>query len=438
MIYQHPKMRYTYVGADNHKYSHTFVFMNFLSEKLGELVVSNTPSDFEGFIKEAQKYKQPETELIFGFEDVTHYGRTLAGFLISKGYTVKHVNANLVAQTRNASNVIQKTDFIDALSVARVLINRFDDLPHARPHEAHFIMGLLVSKRQAFSKQKRKLKSTLHSLLFPQYPNYHTFFSNLDAKSALAFYEQFPSPHTLVGISVEELTTFFSQIVYKKLAKQKATLILDSVQSAGVIKSDFQGSIDYTIRLTVKELKTAMLHLAEIEDKLTNLLPHFNYPLTSMKGIDDLTACRLIAEIGDVGRFKNAKALAQYAGIAPVVHSSGNRDIKHANKRGNRQLNSIIHNITLVLISPSGGQVLNPFFYHYYRKKISEGKTKKQAMKVVSRRLINIIYGIMKHGENYINPPVGYLDEKTGELITDELNDNQLTHIEKRLATFKS
>lgn len=438
MMHIHPKMRYTYVGADNHKHSHTFIFLNFLFEKVGELVVSNTPSDFDGFLEDAQKFLQPDTEFIFGFEDITHYGRSLVRFLTNKGYTVKHVNANLVASERKARNVIQKTDAIDAECAARVLISRFDELPIAQPNELYYIMNLLVSKRQSFSKQTKRLKGTLHSLLFPQYPHYHTFFFSLDAKTALAFYETYPSPRTLDHVSIDELTHFFYTINPWGKSKQKAELIIHSVKSANVTPSEFQDNIDQLILFTVKELKTAISHLEDVENKLAKFLPHFDCHLTSMKGIDTLTACRLIAEIGDISRFKNAKALAQYAGIAPVPHSSGNSDVKRSNKRGNRQLNSIIHGIAMVLIAPKKGQITNLFFYNYYHQKISEGKTKKQALKVVQRRLINIIYGMMKHGEDYINPPVAYINEETGEIINDQLNDNQLTHLAKHQSTFKS
>jgi len=185
----HPKMRYTYVGVDSHKNSHTFVFLNFLSEKLGELDTTNTPSDFDPFLKKAQKFLQPNTEFIFGFEDTTHYGRPIVKFLLDKGYTVKHVNANLVNSERNSYNVIQKTDYIDAECAGRVLISRYDDLPIARLDEKYYIMSLLVVKRQSFSKQATRLKRTLHNLLYLQYPDYQRFFSELNGKGARVFFE---------------------------------------------------------------------------------------------------------------------------------------------------------------------------------------------------------------------------------------------------------
>jgi len=93
----HPKMRYTYVGIDSHKDTHTAVFLNCFYEKLGELTFSTTPSDFPRFLEDAGKLLYEGTEFAFGFEDISAYGRSLVKFLANQGKLVKHVNAALVA-----------------------------------------------------------------------------------------------------------------------------------------------------------------------------------------------------------------------------------------------------------------------------------------------------------------------------------------------------
>ena len=132
--------------------------------------------------------------------------------------------------------------------------------------------------------------------------------------------------------------------------------------------------------------------------------------LTSMKGIDTVTAAKLIAEIGDINRFSSPAKLASYAGVAPVTYASGLTNIQYANKRGNRTLNEIFFRLAMGFIVLRGSQkvAVNPFFYEYYHQKLAEGKTKKQALKCVQRRLVNIIYNMMKHKEDYINPPVSF------------------------------
>jgi len=91
--------------------------------------------------------------------------------------------------------------------------------------------------------------------------------------------------------------------------------------------------------------------------------------------------------------------------------------LEMANARGNRKLNEIFYRIALTSVMPIGTNkvLLNPIFYDYYMKKISEGKLKNQALKCVQRRLVNIVYSVMKHQRSYINPDRGYVpDEKQG------------------------
>ena len=91
-----------------------------------------------------------------------------------------------------------------------------------------------------------------------------------------------------------------------------------------------------------------------------------------------------------------------------------------ANARGNRKLNEIFFRIALTSIMPMGSSkaLINPTFYQYYQKKLSEGKTKNQAIKAVQRRLVNIIFTTMKHRKPYVNLDIGYvpIDEDTGNV----------------------
>jgi len=46
----------------------------------------------------------------------------------------------------------------------------------------------------------------------------------------------------------------------------------------------------------------------------------------------------------------------------------------------------------------------NPAFYAYYQRKMAEGKTKKQALVCIMRRLVNIVYSILKYQKPYVLP----------------------------------
>jgi len=86
-------------------------------------------------------------------------------------------------------------------------------------------------------------------------------------------------------------------------------------------------------------------------------------------------------------------------------------NLQRANARGNRKLNEIFFKIAIANITPIGKNnlLLNPICYEYFQKKLSEGKTKNQAIKSVQRRLVNIVFNTMKHNRPYIKPDVAYL-----------------------------
>jgi transposase len=402
-------MTRTYAGIDSHKDSHTIVILNCFHEKLGEITIGSAPSEFNKFIKRVKKYLQPGTTWAFGFEDVTAYGRAFVKFLVERGHLVKHVEASKVATERG--QVLNKTDSYDAECACRVLINQFDKLPDANPQDKFWTITNLVTRRNAIVKINVMVKNSLHGALADNYPHYKKFFSNIIRDSALAFYEVYPAPHHLENVTVEELAIFLKLASRGQLGEPKAKLILSMVERDEVPKTEYQDTQDFTVRSLIRQVKHNLEELSAIDKEIEKLLVYFDYPLTSIKGIDNLMCAKLIAEIGDVTRFKNAKALARYSGVAPVTYASGMTNLQMANARGNRKLNEMFFKIALTNITPLGknSALVNPIFYHYFQKKLSEGKTKNQAIKCVQRRLVNIIFNVMKHQQPYSNPEMAYL-----------------------------
>ena len=85
-----------------------------------------------------------------------------------------------------------------------------------------------------------------------------------------------------------------------------------------------------------------------------------------------------------------------------------------ATKQGNRRLQATIYFLAIQMIQISSkGTPRHPAFRAYYEKRKAEGKTSQQALICISRRLISIIYGMLKSGTEYRMPVV----ENTGENI---------------------
>ncbi len=97
-------------------------------------------------------------------------------------------------------------------------------------------------------------------------------------------------------------------------------------------------------------------------------------------------AAFLIAYTGDIDRFATAGHYAAYNGTAPIEVSSGGKKRHRLSMRGNRVLNHAIHMAAVTQIRhDTGGRV-------YYDKKRAEGKSKKEALRALKRRISNFVY----------------------------------------------
>jgi len=400
----HPKMKFTYVGIDSHKETHTAVFLDCFFDKLGEITFGNRLKDFDSFLTDAQNFKLNGTEFLFGLEDTSKYGRLLTKFLMSNGQTVKHVNAYLVAGERKNLG-FEKSDSTDAQCAARILISKFQALPETEEDERYHILRTLVVRRDFLVRGKTALKSYLHSLLTIDFPNYHKFFSQLDGKTALEFFTKYPSPNMLNNTTVEELSQFLWNHSGGLLEMERAKEILSTIDTATTPVHEVRNN---TVLSAIRQLQYNMQELEIIETDLYKVYKQFNTTLTSMTGLDLVSASKMLSCIGDIRKFATPAKLAKYAGVAPVSHSSGKRDIQFASTRGDRELNSLFYNLAVRMITTyePGHKAINSFFHEYYHKKLSEGKTKRQALKCVQRRLVNIIWTMLTNNEDYVNPPM--------------------------------
>jgi transposase len=235
----HDKQKYLYVGVDLHKQHHVAVIINCWQEKLGEITVENKPSAFSKFLLEVNKQKEDAMTLAFGLEDVGGYGRSLAQFLADHGQLVKEVNPALSYAERKSHMTTQKSDSWDAECVARILVNKLEHLPNAKPDDLFWSIQQLVSRRNALVKAQGALKNQLHIQLNHHYPSYKKFFSEVDGKTALAFWERYPSPSSLQGVTIKQLTTFLLEVSNNTCSVKKATEIVKLVEEDGLTKKQY-------------------------------------------------------------------------------------------------------------------------------------------------------------------------------------------------------
>lgn len=392
---------FLYVGMDLHKDTHTAVMVNCWNEKLETFVIENKPSEFGKLAKCVNKKAMAlGLSPIYGLENAYGYGRSLAVWLIEKGYTVKDINPALAYDQRKSAPTFKKNDEYDAYCVATVMINQLNTLPDAKPEDNHWTLSQLVNRRDTLINDGIRLKNGLHEQVSKAYPSYRKFFCEIDRKTALYFWKTYPSPAYLKNKSSDELYAELKAIA-NNISKSKAQLIFYCVHNDGDTYRDFQDSRDFITQSLVRDLEHQAVELAQIEVEIEKVLKTFDLKLTTLPGMGTAIASKLIAEIGDIRRFPNADKLARFAGIAPIRFSSGGKGKEESSKQGNRELHGLFYFLAVSMVCVHNKKPNNPVFYEYFCRKISEGKTKSQALVCIMRRLINIVYGMMKNKTEY-------------------------------------
>ncbi|MEG1285270.1 MAG: transposase [Romboutsia sp.] len=252
-------------------------------------------------------------------------GRSLAVFLKENGYIVKEVNPSYSSSERKNYPTTKKNDTWDAQCIANVLMRKVDDLPDANPSDLYWTLKQYVYRREAMVKASTTTKIQLHEQLVKNYTSYKKFFCDIDGNTALAFWEKYPSPSKLEGVSAKDLRTFLLIESSNACSTKKAESILAFVEGDGDTFREYQNSRDELVKSYVRSLKYYKEEIEKLNKEIKTILSNLDYKLDSLTGVGAVTAAQLIAEIGDIDRFKNADKLAQYAGIAPVNFSSAGK-----------------------------------------------------------------------------------------------------------------
>ena len=405
---------YVFVGIDLHKLTHTAAIIDSSGRELGNITFDNVPLDFSKLERKVKKCIQKmklsqgvEVEAFYCLENAYGYGRALAVWLIDKGCIVKDVNPALSNRQAKHRAMYRKSDEDDARAIAMAGIHEFNKLPDACPLDEYWSIQQLVHRRDTIMNQRVRLVNQLHEQLHRAYPYYKEFFQDISRPTALHFFETYPSRKYLVGVSAEDIREVLLPVSHNKCSTKVCQNIYDIVSADTSKLCEYQDSRDIVTRGILSDIQHSDKMLAEIDSELERLYKELGLTLATMPGMKIIMSMKLIAEIGDIRRFKSSEKLAQYAGIAPMPYGSAGKNKDYATKQGNRRLQATIYYLAVqqIQISPSG-KPRNPYFRNYYEEKLLEGKNPKQALICISRKLVKVIYSMLKNKTSYAMPEV--------------------------------
>lgn len=331
------------IGIDTHKATLVACAIDELGTAVDEAQFRNDPAGHHELAAWAGRVAPGAT---IGIEGSSTFGAALARMLVAAGLAVRDVPPHLTRHGRSATRRAGKSDPGDALAIARVTA-RETGLPPVRLDDRSRHIGLLLEAREALVHDATRSRNRLHAHLLVLAPGY--------------------------GERIDRLVSGVALDRASRLLRGRPGLEAELARDL------------------IAELRRLDGRVARLTRRLTMLVGPD--PLLGLPGIGILTAARLIAETGDVRRFRSPDAFAALAGLAPIPASSGQIQRVRLSRGGNRQLNRAFYSIALTQVWH------HPPAKAYVARKRAEGKTWREAMRCLKRQLVRTVFRLLQEGQ---------------------------------------
>lgn len=327
------------IGIDPHKGSHAAAAVSGADQAVAELEVGASKRQIGELLAWAERFPTRR----WAVESANGHGYLLAQQLVAAGEHVVDVPSTLASRARVLDSTrSEKNDANDARSVAIVALHQ-PGLRQVRAEDHVVVLRMLAKRHKQLASLKTQAASRLHAVLATLIPG-----------GMSGELSSFKASRTLRRIRPQTMV----ETERKRIAHQHLT----------------------EVRRLEKEKKASREHLAvAVEASGTGL--------TDIYGVGPVVAGLLIGYSGDITRFPTRHHYAAYNGTAPIEMSSGGRKRHRLNPRGNRMLNHAIHLIAICQLRQP-----NTMGRAFYERKLAEGKTKKEAIRSLKRRLSDVVY----------------------------------------------
>ena len=330
-------MSATVIGVDPHKRSHTAVVLDDCEQIASEIRVQANVSQTDQLLAWA-----PPGQRVWAIENANGLGRLLAQQLVARGETVVDVPAALACRARKLSGrSARKTDEFDARAVAiAATYNR--GLRRVQPDNVSAVLGLLVERRWQLVSQRQRTICQLHALL----------------------------------------TDMVAAGAQGHLTSKKAAALLRTIPAGDVVTLERK----LLARELIDDVRRLDRRIPPARRRLSQALAAYGSTLTQIHGIGDVGAATIVAIVDDPTRFATKGHFAAFTGTAPLQASSGDVERHRLSRRGNRQLNKVLHTAAKTQIRRGGpGRT-------YYDRKRAEGKSSMEALRALKRQLSDVVY----------------------------------------------
>ncbi|MCT1179042.1 IS110 family transposase [Lactococcus lactis] len=377
-----------FVGIDVSKYKHDLAILDEHGEILSKhFRFANTYQGFQKLKEHLETLELPTSELRIALEDTGHYADNLIAFLQNIGYPTFTYNPLIIKEfVKSLTLRKSKTDKKDALSIARKLLadptpERYTVEPQLQElKELTRYQNRLIHER---SKNKTLYVRTL-DIVFPEFAK---IVKNVHNQFVYDLLSKYPSPQKIKRAHFQSLLTI------KRLTADKIKQIQEAAHLT-IGNSSLALQLELTQLIDMIRIQTIQIN--KVQEQINHLMTEIDSPITSITGIGQRLGAIILAEIKNIHNFKTPSQLQAFAGLEPSIYQSGTMDITgHMVKRGSSYLRYALIQAAKLIANYS------PHFRAYLRLKISQGKHYNVAVSHVAKKLIRIVYYLLKTNQSF-------------------------------------
>jgi transposase len=343
----------------------------------------------------------PETVLI-GLEATGSLWEPLYDTLAQAGYPVLLLNPRQTASWACSLGLRAKTDGIDAQTLARGLAAGWAR-GSTLPSETVQALRALTRARRDLVQIRTMARQRLHDELVVLFPEFVRFLPTLPGRTDLGepavlhLLSAYSSAQAVAQSALDELTSILERVSGGRWGHDQAQALYELARRS-TASSRAVTARSLVARLLAQQLLELAAHIAELETAMAALLQDDadGQRLQAIPGIGPLGAATIRAELGDVARFGRVDEVVAYAGLDPRTRQSGAfMGQKHLSKRGPGALRHALYLAAFVAARCA------PEWRARYQRLLARGRAKKEALTILARALLRVIYHLLRTDEPY-------------------------------------
>ena len=377
------------------------------------MTVMATKADYDRFARDLAEIARP---IIVGFEATGNYHRTLAHRLLAAGFELRLISSVALARTREAlHNGWDKNDSKDAQVILHMLqigaTQRYVDPLAAGIND----LQEMSKTHEAISKAKTQTWHRILTHYLPLYfPEIERFAGNSRSDWFLALLERFPTPASMTALGQEDFAREAWTLVGRKVSKARLLNDIYETACASIALPVEEDSVSIAMfRMVIAQARSLIRQRDEIERTAHAILSvNRDYQLLRMiPGIGPINALTILAEAGDLRRFKHHRQFLKFCGLDLATCQSGTfRGRTKLSKYGNARLRRTLWMATQVAIRQRDNSFRDKLG-RYVAGYGNDPDRRRKAMTALTAKMARVAHAVIKTGTEY-RPDVERADSR--------------------------